>query len=94
MTSTRRLRVQPSSPIDEGLAQIQAELKLPTASAVAVEAAAANAAAQPRLADLDRTGIALVTIDPAESMDPDQALYVALTRRRRALRDLRRATLP
>ncbi|HET7388568.1 MAG TPA: RNB domain-containing ribonuclease [Nocardioidaceae bacterium] len=41
-----------------------------------VEAAAARAAKHPRMPDLDRTDIELVTIDPAGSMDLDQALHL------------------
>ena len=41
-----------------------------------MEAAAAQAAAAPRLPDLDRTDIPFVTIDPASSMDLDQALHI------------------
>jgi exoribonuclease R len=55
---------------------IQRELELPLGFAPEVEAAAAKAAAAPRLPVLDRTDIALVTIDPATSMDLDQALHV------------------
>ncbi len=58
------------------MADIQREMKLPTAFPPEVETAAAAAAANPRLPALDRTEVALVTIDPAESMDLDQALYV------------------
>ncbi|MEO7757390.1 MAG: RNB domain-containing ribonuclease, partial [Dokdonella sp.] len=77
MSPTRRLLVQPPRPpIDQGLADIQAELALPTTFPAEVEAAAAIAAANPRMPDLDRTDIALVTIDPPESMDLDQAMFV------------------
>jgi exoribonuclease R len=41
-----------------------------------VEEAATRAAAAPRLPDLDRTDLPLVTIDPASSMDLDQALHI------------------
>jgi exoribonuclease R len=77
VSPTRRFLVQPPRPpIDQGLSDIQAELKLPTAFPAEVEAAAAIAAANPRLPDLDRTDIPFVTIDPPESMDLDQALHV------------------
>lgn len=75
MSTTRRILVQPPRPL-QGLAAIQHELKLPDAFPPEVEAAAAKAAANPRLPDLDRTDIALVTIDPPESMDLDQAMFV------------------
>ena len=41
-----------------------------------VEAAAAKAAANPRLPDVDRTEIPFVTIDPEGAMDLDQALHI------------------
>jgi exoribonuclease R len=41
-----------------------------------VEEAAARAAATPRLPDLDRTDLPFLTIDPASSMDLDQALHI------------------
>jgi exoribonuclease R len=61
---------------EQGIAQIQQELQLSPAFPPEVEAAAAHAAANPRLPDLDRTDIALVTIDPPGAMDLDQALFV------------------
>ncbi len=74
----RRIHLQPadSAVLVRGMRDIQAELKLPTAFPAEVEATAALAAAHPRLPALDRTDIALVTIDPAESMDLDQAMHV------------------
>ncbi len=60
----------------DGIAAIRAELDLPTEFPAAVEAAAAEAAAHPRLPDLDRTDLELVTIDPPSSMDLDQALHL------------------
>ncbi|HTD28695.1 MAG TPA: RNB domain-containing ribonuclease, partial [Xanthomonadaceae bacterium] len=76
MPTTRRISVQPTSDdtLDQGIAAIQQELKLPQEFPPDVEAAAAQAAANPRLPDLDRTDIALVTIDPPGSMDLDQAM--------------------
>ena len=58
-----------------GIAAIQDEMKLPLTFPPEVEAEASQAAAQPRLPDLDRTDIPLVTIDPPGSMDLDQALH-------------------
>ena len=80
MPTTRRLRLcNASDPVlSDGLRHIQRELKLPRAFPPEVEAAAADAARHPRLPELDRTDIPLVTIDPAESMDLDQALHVAV----------------
>ncbi|MGN6512784.1 MAG: RNB domain-containing ribonuclease [Lysobacteraceae bacterium] len=75
---TRRLRIRRphEDPIAEGIAAIRRELQLPGDFPPAVEAAAARAAAAPRLPGLDRTDIPLVTIDPKGAMDLDQALYV------------------
>jgi exoribonuclease R len=60
-----------------GIAQIQAELEVTPSFPPEVEAAAAAAAANPRLPDLDRTDLPMVTIDPPGSMDLDQALHLA-----------------
>src|SRR5262249_41265181 len=60
----------------EGIAKIQSELKVRPDFPAEVEEAAARAAASPRLPDLDRTDIPFVTIDPASSMDLDQALHL------------------
>lgn len=80
-TTTRRIHIQASddSVLAQGMHDIQSQLKLPLAFPPEVEAAAAQAAANPRLPELDRTDIALVTIDPPESMDLDQAMYVERT---------------
>ncbi len=77
-STTRRILVQPAAEavLAPGLRDIQAELKLSAAFPPEVEAAAAQAARQPRLPALDRTDLPLVTIDPAGSMDLDQALYL------------------
>ncbi|MCB0908759.1 MAG: RNB domain-containing ribonuclease [Nocardioidaceae bacterium] len=61
----------------EGIAAIQAEQQVAPAFPSDVEQAAAAAAAAPRLPELDRTDIPLVTIDPEGSMDLDQALHIA-----------------
>ncbi len=78
MATTRRLLVQPphDPAIAQGVADIKREQGLPLAFPPEVEAVAARAAVAPRLPELDRTDIALVTIDPVGSMDLDQALYV------------------
>jgi exoribonuclease R len=80
-STTRRLHIQPAADpiLVEGMRAIQSELKLPLSFPPEVEAAAARAAAQPRLPTLDRTDIPLVTIDPPEAMDLDQAMYVERT---------------
>ena len=78
MSTTRVIHVQPSddSTLDDGVADIMRELRLPGAFPPEVEAAAAQSAAHPRLPDLDRTDIPLVSIDPPESMDLDQAMFL------------------
>lgn len=78
MPTTRVIRIQPSddSTLDKGIAQIVRELRLPSAFPPTVEAAAAQAAANPRLPGLDRTDIPLITIDPPGSMDLDQAMFL------------------
>jgi exoribonuclease R len=60
----------------EGIAAIQRELEVTAEFPPEVEAAAAQAVAHPRLPELDRTDIALLTIDPAGSRDLDQALHL------------------
>ena len=59
-----------------GIERIQAEMKLSPEFPAAVEKAAAAAAASPRLPELDRTDLELVTIDPASAMDLDQAMHI------------------
>ncbi|MDZ5661640.1 RNB domain-containing ribonuclease [Nocardioides sp. S-58] len=61
----------------DGIAAIQQEMKLSAAFPDAVEEAAAAAAAAPRLPELDRTDIELVTIDPEGARDLDQAMHIA-----------------
>jgi exoribonuclease R len=60
----------------QGIAQIQAEMKVSPDFPDSVETAAAQAAAAPRLPELDRTDIPFVTIDPASALDLDQALHI------------------
>jgi VacB/RNase II family 3'-5' exoribonuclease len=60
----------------DGIAAIQQELKVTPTFPDAVERAAAAAAADPRLPDLDRTDIELVTIDPESARDLDQAMHI------------------
>lgn len=86
MPTTRRIHIQPSADaqvpqglLAQGMGDIQRELKLPLAFSPEVEAAAAQAALHPRLPELDRSDIPLATIDPPESMDLDQAMYVERT---------------
>ena len=76
MPATRiRLQTGDDRTLAQGIAAIQREMELPLAFPPGVEAEAGHAAAQPRLPDLDRTDIPLVTIDPPGSMDLDQALH-------------------
>ena len=60
----------------EGIAAIQAEMKVSPDFPPDVEEAAAKAAAAPRLPDLDRTDIPFVTVDPDGARDLDQALHL------------------
>ena len=60
----------------EGINRIQRDLSVHPDFPPEVEEAARQAARSPRMPDLDRTDIPFVTIDPAESMDLDQALYI------------------
>jgi exoribonuclease R len=62
--------------LDEGIARIQAELGVSPDFPPEVEEVAAAAVAAPRLPDLDRTDLELVTIDPASARDLDQALHL------------------
>lgn len=61
----------------DGIAALQAELGVTAEFPPEVEQAAAAAAANPRLPELDRTDLPFVTIDPETSMDLDQALHLA-----------------
>lgn len=60
----------------DGMAALAAELDLPQGFPPEVEEAARVAAAAPRLPDLDRTDLPLVTIDPPGSTDLDQAVWI------------------
>src|SRR3954447_2896045 len=62
-----------------GLARIRTELAVPAEFDPDVRAAAAQAAAAPRLPELDRTDLALITLDPPDSLDLDQALHIGRT---------------
>src|SRR4051812_10138146 len=83
MSSSRVVRVRPADDgvppqvLRDGIAEIQRELEVTPEFPAEVERAAATAVANPRLPDLDRTDLPLVTIDPAGSMDLDQALHLA-----------------
>jgi exoribonuclease R len=75
----RKLGLPPVVPeeLAKGLAAIRATAEVPLDFPVEVQAAAQKAAAEPRLPDLDRTDLELITIDPAGSRDLDQALHIA-----------------
>lgn len=60
----------------EGIAAIQDEMGVTAEFPAAVEQAAAEAAAHPRLPDLDLTHLPFVTIDPESARDLDQAMYL------------------
>jgi exoribonuclease R len=59
-----------------GITAIRNELGVTPEFPADVEVAAEQAARTPRLPELDRTDIPFVTIDPATSMDLDQALHI------------------
>ncbi|TWD83133.1 VacB/RNase II family 3'-5' exoribonuclease [Kribbella amoyensis] len=58
------------------LQDIRTELEVPAEFPAEVVAAALEVAAQPRLPELDRTDLEFVTIDPPDSMDLDQAVFI------------------
>ena len=60
----------------EGIRAIEDELGITEAFPPEVQAAAAEAAASPKLPALDRTDLPFVTIDPPGSKDLDQALHL------------------
>ncbi len=60
----------------EQVDQIRTELEIDADFPAEVLAAAEAAAGAPRMPDLDRTDLALVTIDPATARDLDQALHL------------------
>lgn len=64
------------APLRDGIAVIEHELELTAEFPEEVERVAKQSAGTPRLPALDRTDIPFVTIDPASSMDLDQALHI------------------
>jgi exoribonuclease R len=60
----------------DGIAAIQAEMKVTPDFPDEVEKAAARAAAAVRLPDLDKTDLPFVTIDPESARDLDQAMFL------------------
>jgi len=71
-----KLQGHDGTDLTAGLRTIDQQLDVPTGFAPDVLAEAEQAAAHPRLPDLDRTDIPFVTIDPEGSMDLDQALHI------------------
>ena len=82
MSSQRVVRVRTredgvaAHELRDGIARIQQELGVTPHFPAEAEQAAKTAAAEPRVPDLDRTDLPLVTIDPAGAMDLDQALHI------------------
>ncbi len=71
------VRVRESSDaLRAALRKVEQELELPGEFPAEVLRAAEGAAAAPTLPELDRTDLALLTIDPEGSMDLDQALHI------------------
>ena len=70
------LHDQDGATFTAGMAAIEREQDVPQEFPADVLAAAEEAAANPKLPELDRTGIPFVTIDPEGSMDLDQALHI------------------
>jgi hypothetical protein len=62
--------------LSEAVRAIEVELELPVSFSPEVLSAAEEAAANPKLPDLDRTDIGFLTIDPAGAKDLDQALHI------------------
>jgi exoribonuclease R len=60
----------------QGLAAVRAATEVPPDFPAEVQAAAEKAAVEPRLPDLDRTDLELITIDPDDSRDLDQAIHI------------------
>ncbi|MDO5683017.1 MAG: RNB domain-containing ribonuclease [Propionibacteriaceae bacterium] len=71
-----RLREEVPAALREGLERLRRELDVPTDFPAEVLAAAEQAAANPRLPELDRTDLELVTIDPPGARDLDQAVFI------------------
>jgi exoribonuclease R len=70
------LHDQDGATFTAGMAAIEREQDVPQEFPADVLAAAEEAAASPKLPELDRTDIPFVTIDPEGSMDLDQALHI------------------
>ncbi len=75
-TTTSPGAAAPTS-LTEAIAELRTRLEVPADFPPEVTAAAEAAARRPRLPDLDRTELELLTIDPPGSKDLDQALHIA-----------------
>ncbi len=78
MPCSRSIRIHSAvdGALHDGVEKIRREQNLPDTFPHAVEQAAADAARHPRMPDLDRTDLPLVTLDPPSAMDLDQAMYM------------------
>ncbi len=63
--------------LERALAILRTKLEVPADFPVEVTQAGERAAAAPRLPELDRTDLELITIDPPGARDLDQALHIA-----------------
>lgn len=68
---------QAKAEVADGLTALRTELQIPDDFPSEVVAAAEAATKDPRLPELDRTDLELITIDPEGSRDLDQALHIA-----------------
>ena len=64
-------------PLVDGLAAIRTTMSIPNTFPDEVLARAEAAAAQPRMPELDRTSIELLTVDPPGARDLDQAMHIS-----------------
>jgi exoribonuclease R len=71
-----RIHDADGSTLRKGVEAIRTEMGVTPGFPAEVEEAAAEAARNPRLPELDRTDIPLVTIDPASALDLDQAMHL------------------
>jgi exoribonuclease R len=74
---TRSYRLTTDSPeVKAAFAELRRQLRVPAECPAEVLAEAEQAARSPRLPDADETETPFVTLDPAESMDLDQAFHI------------------
>jgi exoribonuclease R len=71
-----RLQARDAAVFSEGMKAIERQLQLPTTFPADVLAEADEAARRPRLPERDATDLPLVTIDPPDSLDLDQAVHL------------------